>query len=134
MDRAFENINILVIEYDPYSLTLQEDLESGGFKVVLIDDPRKIETHMARMTFDLVLTDVFWVNPETAKEDLPRIQEIIKAVREKDSLVPIILLSDKANTHEEALRFEGEIYDIWSKTSGYPQFHIYRVKNVLRRR
>jgi hypothetical protein len=81
-----------------------------------------------------VLTDVFWPDPETNVEDLSKLDDIIKSVRTYfNSVVPIVVLTGKQEACNEALEHNDEVYDIWSKTSVYPEFFIYRIEKVIER-
>jgi len=129
-------IKVLHIEHkESYSTALEDNLAQDTeieIEVYHAEEPDKIEPYLESNRFDLVLTDVYWPHPKTAQETIQKLDEIINIIRARDSLVPIIVLSDKPQSFRKAMEYKGEIYDIWSKVSGYPEFHIYRVRNVVK--
>jgi hypothetical protein len=128
-------IAILFVEHDTFWIK-KVTLESGLNEVSVepIKDPAEIEKAMLEKRYDLVLADVFWPNPKTRKEEDKRIGEIIENVRRSDSLVPIVVLSQKDDAHQEAMKYVGEIYDIWSKVGGYIDFLPYRIRKLIESR
>jgi len=130
-------INIIYVEHDEtYGNTIKHFLEGEGYiSVHIAKEPKEILKYID-LPIDLILSDVFWPDPTNAdnNESFPRIADVISVVRSKNSLVPIVVLSRQKDTCIEALKYESEIYDIWSKDSGYPDFFIYRVQNLIARR
>jgi CheY-like chemotaxis protein len=81
--------------------------------------------------YDLILTDVLWPDPDTGIENNKMFPGIIKKIRNENSRIPIIAFSEKGDAHIEVLKEEDEIYDIWSKSAGYPEFLPYRIKHFI---
>lgn len=125
---------VLHVEHDTtYAEDVEYQLKSNNFDIHTVDDPEKIDELITEINFDVVLTDVKW--PENENDDLEkkeRLGEVIEHVRKHNSLVPIIALSRKEESHKVVLEYKDEIYDIWAKTSGYPKFLIYRLKNLIK--
>ena len=65
-------------------------LESEGFKVTSAKSPQEVMTLLSRKSFDLLLTDMnFQQDTTSGKEGI----ELVKSVREKDSLIPIVVMT-----------------------------------------
>ncbi len=81
--------------------------------------------------YDLILTDVLWPDLDTGVENNKLFPVIIKKLRNENSRIPIIAFSEKGDAHKEVEKEEDEIYDIWSKSAGYPEFLPYRIKHFV---
>jgi DNA-binding response OmpR family regulator len=125
---------ILHVEHDErYGKYVVYELGKNGYEVDTIESPDVIEEKMIENNYDLILTDVKWpVNNEDEDESKERLSEVVENVRKRDSLIPIVALSTQEDSHEIAVKFQDEIFDIWAKASGYPQFLVYRVNNLIR--
>lgn len=70
--------------------TLELLLESEGFIVTTVKSPQEVTTLLSRKTFDFLLTDMnFKQDTTSGTEGI----ELVKAVREKDSLMPIVVMT-----------------------------------------
>jgi DNA-binding NtrC family response regulator len=70
--------------------TLELLLESEGFSVTTVKSPQEVMTLLSRKSFDLLLTDMnFKQDTTSGKEGI----ELVKSVREKDSLMPIVVMT-----------------------------------------
>jgi DNA-binding NtrC family response regulator len=70
--------------------TLELLLESEGFNVTTVTSPQEVLTLLSRRTFDLLLTDMNFKQDTTSGiEGI----ELVKTVREKDSLMPIVVMT-----------------------------------------
>ena len=130
-------LKLLYIEHEKrWKTKIEYNCFNADIEVKQVDDPNHINSISDNdiMDFDLVLTDVFWPNRETGEENWARLGEVVESVRKRNRRVPIVVLSEKPDAHLEAEKYikAGEVYDIWSKQGGYPQFLIYRIKNLIR--
>jgi CheY-like chemotaxis protein len=129
-------INILYVEHDKlYIRKLQSALKKFKFEILIAKDVDEIEDIITTHAIDLVITDIFWPNSKGDKE-ISKLKEIIDEVRKFNSSVPIVALSAKKGAQDEALKDKNDIqiFDLWSKNLGYPEFLTYRVKNLIENR
>ena len=129
-----QNIRVLHIEHDHiYSEFVEIIFKKENIKIDSIDFPEEIEALIKEKHYDVILTDVKWPeNDKDQDEKIERLGEVIDIVRKWDSLVPIIALSRKNDSHEIVLNYKDQIYDIWAKSAGYSEFLVYRLKNFIR--
>jgi DNA-binding response OmpR family regulator len=129
-----KKIRVLHVEHDPmYRSYVEGILEKENIKVDSVDLPSKIESLINENNYDVILTDVKWPENDTDEDEKKeRLGEVINIVRKFDSLVPIVALSRKDDSHEIVLQYIDQIYDIWSKSAGYSQFLVYRLKNLIK--
>jgi CheY-like chemotaxis protein len=136
-------VKILYVEHDENSQKdvnrkiedrmIYKDVE---YELFPAKDPEEIIKHINKIAIDLVITDVYWPEPgdNSGTEPLVMLDKVIDVVRKHNSMVPIVALSGHEDAELEALKHEEDIYDIWSKNYGYPDFFIYRVMNLVERR
>lgn len=129
-----KKLRVLHIEHDKdYRDQVELELKKENIEVDPIASPADIKKNMKERNYDVVLTDVMWPeNEDDEYEKKERLGEVIYNVRQDDAFIPIIALSRKEDSHNVAMQYKDEIYDIWAKTTGYPQFLIYRLKNLVK--
>lgn len=134
-----DELRVLYIEHDDtWSEEIKIKCSKEQIKVDQLNEPSGIESISLEemMSYDLVLTDVYWEYADTKEHKWVRLNEVIDNVREKNTRVPIVVLSEKLDSYNEAEKYlrAGELYDIWSKIAGYPEFLTYRIRKVVEAR
>jgi CheY-like chemotaxis protein len=134
--RKMLKINILYVEHEDLDINnLKSALKEFDFKIHVAKDVDEIDQYIDQLPLDLVITDIFWPNPNEGKE-ISRLEEIINKIQKVNSVVPIVALSGRPEAQKEALqpKYKGKLFDLWSKNAGYAEFLTYRVKNLIESR
>jgi two-component system, OmpR family, alkaline phosphatase synthesis response regulator PhoP len=116
---------ILVVEDDPsISLGLSMNLEAEGYEVQVADDGEAGLLAASENEFDLLILDVM----------LPKLNglEVLRAVRARGEIVPIIILSARGAEMDKVIGLELGAEDYITKPFGLAEL-LARVKAVLRR-
>ena len=128
--------NILYIDDDNwFDKKYSNDLYATEFKITRVSFPEDIKEVIEQKQWDAVIADVFYKqfdeNGNIIKEEIPRLEEIVNIIRSYNSKVPIVALSKQGAAENEAIKIQGEIFDIWSKEGGYPEFIRYRLRHLI---
>lgn len=116
---------ILVVEDEPgIAFSLETDLQTEGYEVVLIDDGALVVPLALRESFDLILLDVMLPNQDGF--------EVCRQLRHQGLQTPIVLLTAKTHEAEKILGLDVGADDYVTKPFSPRELRA-RIRALLRR-